>query len=610
MPRIHVPLAAALLGCSAALMTAPLGAQTPAPTAEAKKKVTKADELPRRLYTLPKLPSELLDVPLADLRPLADAVARDLAGDLASYDIEDRSTLEGIAQAQLTIAMVKSDFAAVRPQTTRLRELADKPAGKQTAGVAFETIAATRAAGGDLTAQRARLREALTARYASMPWAVVEPNLRQAKGQFEVMNPELARGAFRNQLDALAKNNAMQVPTQAVMAILGARVQVEHLLPFRDDFVAVLGKLIDANQVAKADTWTPRLVALPANAKAQPVVVGVWDSGVDPKLFTMTQPQGLAFDGAGQPMTELLRPLGDAQSRWPQLRTYIKGAFDNQSALDTPESRSFKQHIAQLKSDQVKGFQEDMAAAGMYVHGTHVAGIAVAGNPFAKVYAVSMHWPHSTVPPKPDEATARRIAANYQTIVDGLKAAKVRVVNMSWRYGPGFYEAALAFHGVGKDAEERKRLAGSLFRIERDALEKAIASAPEILFVAGAGNEDNDASVVEYIPAGLSLPNLITAGAVDQSGDETSFSSFGKTVVVHANGKDVDSLFPGGDRARLSGTSMAAPQVTNLAAKLFALNPQLTTAEVKALILKGAEKKGRVNLINPQTTLGMAGYKG
>jgi subtilisin family serine protease len=207
----------------------------------------------------------------------------------------------------------------------------------------------------------------------------------------------------------------------------------------------------------------------------------------------------------------------------------------------------------------------------------------------------------------PTEERSHRAAAAFRKAVEHFRQAGTRVVNMSWRYGPTFHEGALAYHNVGSTPEERKQIALRLFEIEKRALEGAIAGAPEILFVAGSGNEDNSADFSQYIPAGLQLPNLITAGAVDQSGVETAFSTFGRTVVVHANGFEVTSLAPGGDKLKLSGTSMASPQVANLAAKIFALKPEMTPVQVKELILKGAEKNGRVNLINPKKTLGIMG---
>jgi len=44
---------------------------------------------------------------------------------------------------------------------------------------------------------------------------------------------------------------------------------------------------------------------------------------------------------------------------------------------------------------------------------------------------------------------------------------------------------------------------------------------------------------------------------VDRAGKETSFSTFGKTVVVRANGFEVDSLVPGGDRMKPAQASEA-----------------------------------------------------
>jgi hypothetical protein len=54
---------------------------------------------------------------------------------------------------------------------------------------------------------------------------------------------------------------------------------------------------------------------------------------------------------------------------------------------------------------------------------------------------------------------------------------------------------------------------------------------------------------------------------------------------------------------------MASPQVANLAAKLFALRPELTVAQVREAILKGAERQGRVNLIHPRKTAELLGLR-
>lgn len=583
-----------------------VGAQnSPAPTL-ARTPITRADQLPRRTYTLPRLPSELLEGPLADLLPLIDAIERDLLSDLARFDIQDQATLRGFVATRMNIAALRGDWPAIAPLAAQLRTLQDKPGPKLTSGLLFELMAQVKREGKDADAMQALV----TQRFGALPWAEVQDNLKSLKGQMEIATPALVIGNVRSQADEAARNANRVVDASMVSGLIGARAQLDHLLPLRAAVAAGLAPIIERQMTAappKPDRWSERLVTLPATAPGKPVVVGIWDSGVDMALFKASPQRGLAFDDDGKAVPDLLRPLGEAQARWPQLKRLVKGSLDLRAALDTEEARQLKQTMGQLKPDQARAFHEDLALASLYTHGTHVAGIAVAGNPFAQVYPVAMHWSHSAIPTKPTEAIARQHAANYGRIVDAFKAAHVRVVNMSWRYGPGFFESALAFHGVGKDAEDRKKLAQQLFDIERDALKAAFQSAPEILFVAGAGNEDNSADFVEYIPAGLELPNLITAGAVDRAGEETSFSTFGKTVVVHANGFEVDSVIPGGEHLKLSGTSMAAPQVTNLAAKLFALDPKLGATQVKAMILAGAERKRRVNLINPKATIARLG---
>ncbi|HYC37931.1 MAG TPA: S8 family serine peptidase [Usitatibacter sp.] len=581
-----------------------------APFVQAEKKIiTSADQLPRRQYTIARLPSELIDAPASEIDAVAAAMDKDLAQDLATLDIQDRATRTGMMMARAQFAIHRGDFAAAQSILREVRSQQEKAADKLTSGTSMENILAARMRGGSLEQQRAQVRESLAQAYGAMPWDVVGTNLKSAKGGLELMSKPVMIGSVRTNLDPAAKNLNLNVPGQLVVTIVAIRNNLEHVLPFRDDIVSVMQNLVDRNQVARVDRWSERQVVLPANAPGKPVVIGIWDSGTDYKLFKATNPPGIAFDRDFKPTDALVRPMGEAEARLPALKQYVKGAMDLQAAIDSPESRALKQRVASLKAEEVKQFSEDLSAMGMWVHGTHVAGIAVEGNPFAQVATVAMHFNHSSVPQLPDDASAARVAAAYKKAVDSFKAAGARVVNMSWRYSPQAYEGALAYHNVGKTPDERKAIANKIFEIEKRALEAAIRGAPEILFVAGSGNENNSADFSQYIPAGFELPNLITAGAVDMSGTETSFSTFGKTVAVHANGFEVVSYIPGGEKLKLSGTSMASPNVANLAGKLFAMKPELTVAQVKELILKGAEKNGRVNLINPKKSLELAGVK-
>ncbi len=574
-----------------------------------KKVVTSADQLPRRQYPISKLPSELLDAPKSELDAVVEAVDKDLANDLATLDIRDRATRTSMLQARAQFALHRGDYAGAQAFLRDVRSQQEKAADKLTSGTSMENILETRMKGGSHEEQRARLKASLGQAYGAMPWDVVGDNLKGAKGSLELMSREVVLGSMRTSLDPAAKNMNLSVPGGFVIGIVSLRNNLAHILPFRDDIVATLQNLVDKNQVAKVDRWSERQVVLAPNAPGKPVVIGIWDSGTDYKLFKATSPPGIAFDRDMQPTEALVRPMGEAEPRMASLKQYIKGAMDLRAAIDSPDASALKQRVASLKADEVKQFSEDLSAVGMWVHGTHVAGIAVEGNPFAQVTTVAMHFNHLSVPQLPDEASAARTAAAYKRAVDSFKAAGARVVNMSWRYSPQGYEGALAYHNVGKSPDERKAIANRIFEIEKRALEGAIRGAPEILFVAGSGNEDNSADFAQYIPAGFELPNLITAGAVDQSGAETGFSTFGKTVVVHANGFEVLSYAPGGEKMKLSGTSMASPNVANLAGKLFAMKPELTVAQVKGLILEGADRNGRVNLINPKKTLELACVK-
>jgi subtilisin family serine protease len=179
---------------------------------------------------------------------------------------------------------------------------------------------------------------------------------------------------------------------------------------------------------------------------------------------------------------------------------------------------------------------------------------------------------------------------------------------MSWGGSINDFETDLEKCGIGKTSDERKTLARQYFDIQKAGLTRAFASAPGILFETAAGNSNNDASFTESVPSGIVLPNLLTVGAVDSAGEEASFTSYGPTVKVHANGYQVESYLPGGRKVALSGTSMASPEVTNLAGKLLAVNPKLTPTELVRIITWTADRSadGRRNLVNPKKAVAEA----
>jgi subtilisin family serine protease len=312
---------------------------------------------------------------------------------------------------------------------------------------------------------------------------------------------------------------------------------------------------------------------------------------------------GIAHDVHHARSPELLYPLGAVASRRTELEDRTKGFFDLQAALDTPEAGELRKQLSGLPAEAMGEFLEDLTLYTYHSHGTHVAGIALAGNPYAEVTTARLGLDHHLIPPVPTMEDAQGFAREVQETVRWFQAAGVRVVNMSWVLSVKEIESDLEKNGVGQSAEERGRMAREIFAVLKQGLLTAFTSAPEILFVGGAGNSDNNVSFDEFIPPAFDLPNLLIAGAVDQAGDPTGFTSFGPSVGIYSNGFEVDSFVPGGRRLKLSGTSMASPNVVNLAAKLLAMDPTLTPAEVVGLIRDGAtqrEKDPKIPILDPK----------
>ncbi|HVG18001.1 MAG TPA: S8 family peptidase [Blastocatellia bacterium] len=228
-------------------------------------------------------------------------------------------------------------------------------------------------------------------------------------------------------------------------------------------------------------------------------------------------------------------------------------------------------------------------------HGTHVSGIiGAAGNNGIGVTGVA--WRVKIMPLKfigdKSGSTADVVKAINYAIDQKRRGVGVRVINASWG-GPA----------------------------ESASLKSAIVAAGDagILFVCAAGNGGNDESgddvdaTPEY-PAAWSkeIPSIIAVAASDSADALTYFSNYGRaTVQVAAPGYFVLSTTPGNQYGMGSGTSMATPHVSGIAALVFSRQPSLTPAQVRQRIISTADpvaslvslvtSSGRANAYNAVT---------
>lgn len=139
----------------------------------------------------------------------------------------------------------------------------------------------------------------------------------------------------------------------------------------------------------------------------------------------------------------------------------------------------------------------------------------------------------------------------------------------------------------------------------KEAVDEAIryALSKDVLLIHAAGNDHQNTDTVNNFPtfriSGYQADNWIEVGASSwekKKNIPATFSNFGKnTVDVFAPGVDIYSCIPESKYASFDGTSMAAPVTAGIAAVIRSYYPELTAAEVKAIILESAIKvKGKV----------------
>ncbi len=279
------------------------------------------------------------------------------------------------------------------------------------------------------------------------------------------------------------------------------------------------------------------------------VVIGIVDTGVDwphPDLYA-----------------NIWHNWKDINSNWASDTDGIKydsigwdfGGLGNADGSPTPDSNPI----------------EDVPEHGTLIAGVASAvtdnGIGIAGIGFkSKIMAVKVAQKNITDQTPGPTYGEQLIAYGFE----GIKYAAdngAKVINCSWG-GSGYSQA------------------------EQDVINYAVSKGS--LVVVAAGNDNTDA--YEY-PAAYA--NVLSVGATDNQDVRASYSDYGNYVDLCAPGNGIYSTWQPNSYLSASGTSLSTPQVSGLAALVFAQFPNYTPLQVAQQI--------RVNCDNIDS--GNPGYK-
>ena len=119
------------------------------------------------------------------------------------------------------------------------------------------------------------------------------------------------------------------------------------------------------------------------------------------------------------------------------------------------------------------------------------------------------------------------------------------------------------------------------------AVDEVLAS--DVMIIHAAGNSAENAA--DFLGSKV---GAMSVAATDQNGAGADFTNFGDYVEISAPGVDITSLWVGPDPnaayyATLSGTSMAAPHASAVAALLESLNPGLTASQKFSLMVSNTK---------------------
>jgi cell wall-associated protease len=260
-------------------------------------------------------------------------------------------------------------------------------------------------------------------------------------------------------------------------------------------------------------------------------------------------------------------------------KEYLQRVKDSRDSIDFKYALNLNYNSSQLLGDNPMNPNEHnygnpyMKLTPNLSHGTHVAGIIAAQR-------------------------------NNDKGVDGI-ADNVIIMPLLAATGTGDERdkdvANAIIYAVDNGAKIINMSFGKYFATNKNVLDKAIryAEKKKVLIFHSAGNEGNDNDLDNpypnaYYENGKKASNFITVGWSRAKMDArlaNQFSNYGtKTIDLFAPGSDIFSTVLDNLYDSKSGTSMASPCVAGVAAMLLSYFPNLSTDQVKDILLQSSFK--------------------
>lgn len=253
-------------------------------------------------------------------------------------------------------------------------------------------------------------------------------------------------------------------------------------------------------------------------------------------------------------------------------------------------------------------FRSSIKVLGNYLHGTHVAGIITDGLDHSSSKLINFTFGEElaygsrfsstkfglmkaliiSLAAKYDDSIIReRIQMKLDSISATLQKENIRVANWSM----GLSEAAVyqnstllvkLLTNLGLTNFHKK-----ISEIAEQEYHRFMRENPKTIFVVAAGNSGGNLERAGASTSKTEAPNVIKVGSLDRKGELAMYSDYSaKYVDVAAVGTAVKSALVGGGEIHMTGTSMAAPVVTNQLVRLLEYYPDLSAEQLKEIFFR------------------------